>query len=163
MLHRNVHIRRLNPELSRRANYIDTARTGDRRHAFESGWSVCLESTIFSTYVRLRNDDSYERIIKRVLYDAGPAERIAARRLLGWLLKSVRPLKWHEIQGAAAYNPSNHSFDLQGGKLRKGAKRLCGSLVKVYEDDEIRLVHLSAKMYVLPKDSKSTQLTYRPS
>ncbi|KAF4311887.1 zinc finger protein [Botryosphaeria dothidea] len=94
----------------------------------------------------LNLDGIYERIIQRVLYDAGPAERIAARRLLGWLLKSIRPLKWHEIQGAAAYNPSKHSFDLQGGKLRKGAKRLCGSLVKVYEDGEIRLVHLSAKM-----------------
>lgn len=66
--------------------------------------------------------------------------------LLGWLLTAVRPLEWHEIQGAIAYDPSNHSFDLQGAKLRKGPKRLCGSLVELFDDGEIRLVHLSAKL-----------------
>ncbi|KAL0253341.1 hypothetical protein SLS55_010317 [Diplodia seriata] len=37
----------------------------------------------------------YERIVKRVLYDAALAERTAARMLLGWLLIALRPLKWY--------------------------------------------------------------------
>ncbi|KAL1615491.1 hypothetical protein SLS54_009023 [Diplodia seriata] len=90
----------------------------------------------------------YERIAKRVLYDAALAERTAARMLLGWLLVAVRPLKWHEVQGAIAYDQQSHSFDLDGSKLRKGPKRLCGSLVELFDDGEIRLVHLSAKLYL---------------
>ncbi|OMP84370.1 Vegetative incompatibility protein HET-E-1 [Diplodia seriata] len=103
----------------------------------------------------------YERIVKRVLYDAALAERAAARMLLGWLLTAVRPLKWHEVQGAIAYDQPSHTFDLQGSKLRKGPKRLCGSLVELFDDGEIRLVHLSAKLCVFKSSTITTQTLTR--
>lgn len=74
---------------------------------------------------------------------------MAAKRLLSWLVYAIRPLRWHEIQGAASYDPEDHSFDFEEGKFLKGPKKLCGSLVTIHEDAEVRLVHLTAKLYVI--------------
>ena len=106
----------------------------------------------------LTNFCSYERIVYRILYEAEPAESVAAKRLLGWLACAIRPLRWHEVQGATSYDVEDHTFDFEEGKFRKDPKRLCGSLVDMYADTEIRLVHLTAKLYVFEDTCRSPAL-----
>jgi len=73
---------------------------------------------------------------------------VAAKRLLGWLVCAIRPLRWHEVQGAASYDVEDHTFDFEERKFRKDPKGLCGSLVDMHADAEIRFVHLTAELYV---------------
>ena len=80
-----------------------------------------------------------------MLRESESAERDAAKRTLSWLVCATRPLKWYEIQGAASFDPDDHSFDFEDGKFRPQPKTLCGSLIEIGSGEEIRLVHLTAK------------------
>ena len=87
----------------------------------------------------------YERVVERIYRNENEAERGQAQKLLGWLVCSRRPLKWHEIQGAMSIDLELQTVDFEEGKLILDAEELCGSLVERFPGDRIELVHSTAK------------------
>jgi hypothetical protein len=73
------------------------------------------------------------------------------QQLLGLLVSSKRPIKWHEIQAAVSMDLESKTFDFDGLSFRVEAKDLCGSLVEIRPGGTVELVHSTAKRYV--KDS----------
>ena len=66
--------------------------------------------------------------------------------LLGWLVCTKRPLKWHEIQGAKSIDIGRRSVEMERRRFRVDSKDLCGSLVEIRGDGAVELVHLTAKL-----------------
>lgn len=89
---------------------------------------------------------SYDRNVRRVYNNPNISEVAEAKRLLSWVVCAKRPLKWPEVQGAISIDLEKEIVDIGQHKLRVGPKELCGSLVTVYEDGTIELVHSTAKM-----------------
>ena len=56
-----------------------------------------------------------------------------------------RALKWHEIQAAVSMNPEGQTIDFDERKLRVHIKDLCGSLIQLLPEDQVELVHSTAK------------------
>ncbi|KAH7044600.1 hypothetical protein B0J12DRAFT_603931 [Macrophomina phaseolina] len=69
-------------------------------------------------------------------------------KLLGWVVCSKRPLKWHEIQGAFSIDPETDDFN-PDGRLMDHPKDLCASLVEKRPDQSLDLVHSTAKKYLI--------------
>jgi hypothetical protein len=96
-------------------------------------------------------DAAYHRIVERIKQDLGNSIQYDhVESLLGWLVRSKRPLKWSEIQAALMVDldddTSNElSMDL---KLCDEPATLCGSLVQVLPGDRIELVHSTARTYL---------------
>ena len=89
---------------------------------------------------------SYDRILTRIL---GPNIRPKSRRdsiqkLLGWLACARRPLRWPEIQCAAALDLDNGTIS-HDREFREDCKNLCASLVNLSDDGTVSLVHSTAK------------------
>ncbi len=57
----------------------------------------------------------------------------------------MRPLKWHEIQGAASIDLARNEVDFKRLCVRLSIKELCGSLVHLDSQDNIELVHSTAR------------------
>jgi hypothetical protein len=57
----------------------------------------------------------------------------------------MRPLKWYEIQGAASIDLARKEVDFERLRVRVSIKDLCGSLVHVDSQDNIELVHSTAR------------------
>ncbi|KAK4220845.1 hypothetical protein QBC38DRAFT_493303 [Podospora fimiseda] len=96
--------------------------------------------------------DLYQRIVERLLL----TENFQAKdimKLLGQLACAKRPLKWYEVQGAAAIDLDNETVNFQ--KLPRGMKYthrdLCGPLVEMRsdEDQSLDFIHPSAREYLL--------------
>ena len=87
--------------------------------------------------------------MERLERDLGPDQFDYTLSLLGWLVKSKRPLKWSEIQVASSVNieherePGELNSDM---RLCDRTEELCGSLVQVLPGDRIELVHSTAKL-----------------
>jgi hypothetical protein len=79
-----------------------------------------------------------------------PLRQEAAKRLLGWMVCTKRPLSWHEIQGAASIDLDDSTIEYKNRCLRDEAKELCGSLVNVNASGTVVLVHSTAQKYVPP-------------
>lgn len=98
-------------------------------------------------YARNKTDHrhSYARIIVRISEKPAEAERKAALMLLGWVACAKRPLKWYEIQGLRSVDIEKQSVDFARRRFVIGPKDLCESLLEVYEDGSVELVHSTAK------------------
>lgn len=59
-----------------------------------------------------------------------------------------RTLWLHEIQGALSIRLDNMSIDLEGRKIRKHLKEICGPIVEVHKDGSVELIHHTAKTSV---------------
>ncbi|KAG9233941.1 hypothetical protein BJ875DRAFT_377537 [Amylocarpus encephaloides] len=98
---------------------------------------------------------AYSRILARIMGESSEAELKDTMLLLGWLVCAKRPLKWHEIQGAKAINLDDSAIEWDQRKLQVGSKDLCGSLVKIREDQTVELVHLTAKFFLIEEHHAS--------
>ncbi|KAK4159591.1 hypothetical protein QBC43DRAFT_326945 [Cladorrhinum sp. PSN259] len=95
-------------------------------------------------------EELYQRIIERLLAteDFQPKD---CMKLLGTLACARRPLKWYEVQGAAAVDLDGQTVDFR--KLPRGLKYshhdLCGPLVEMRSDQTLEFIHPSAREYLL--------------
>ncbi|GKU22967.1 unnamed protein product [Fusarium langsethiae] len=102
-------------------------------------------------------NQAYERIVERVIHAAGPSAQTSAKKILGWLVCSERPLRWREIQ-------SRFCIDVERGfcdpdDVRVGScKQLCSSLVDatdceifpgVKSEQTIAIIHETASKYLV--------------
>ncbi|KAL6886288.1 hypothetical protein HDV57DRAFT_383350 [Trichoderma longibrachiatum] len=79
----------------------------------------------------------------------GQAHWNMAKRLLGWLVCAKRPLKWHEMQSILSYDPDQQKVDFDNKMLRQDASKYLGSLVHVLEGGHMRIVHSTARSYII--------------
>ena len=76
----------------------------------------------------------YGRIIQRVINSAEPSAQASAKKVLGLLACSQRPLRWREIQSRFCINADEALCD--SDDLRADTcKQLCSSLVDTIECD----------------------------
>ncbi|GAB1314542.1 Zinc finger protein (Fragment) [Madurella fahalii] len=80
-----------------------------------------------------------------------------AKLLLGWLVCAKRPLKWHEMQSILSYDPVNQRVDFDNKMLRQNAKKYLGSLVHVLDGDHIRIIHSTARRYIVQNEHINEQ------
>jgi hypothetical protein len=91
-------------------------------------------------------DETYDRILKSI-YE-GDHEYVL--RMLYWLVGSERLLSSRELAEAIALNPEKECLDPAERLISpEETFDLCGSLVRVEEDDTIVLAHFSVKEYLL--------------
>jgi hypothetical protein len=79
------------------------------------------------------------------LLGASDACRSDSMKVFSWLVCAKRPLKWREIQCAAAVSFDEQTVDWDRGRFRVDSKDLCGSLVEVHSNDTVNLVHHTAR------------------
>lgn len=89
-------------------------------------------------------DLRYDRIIERVKVSLSGHEWDVAQKLLGWMTCAIRPLKWHEMQGAMSIDMDKSNVDFEGRQARRHALELCGSLV-IEHQNRLCLVHGTAR------------------
>jgi hypothetical protein len=87
----------------------------------------------------------YDRAASEIFHNRPPTEKMAARKILAWLICARQPLNWHEIQGAISISLEDNSVDFQGRQLWVHAKDICGSFVEVLPGGRLQLVHQSAR------------------
>ncbi|KAI1422036.1 hypothetical protein F5Y12DRAFT_800163 [Xylaria sp. FL1777] len=75
-----------------------------------------------------------------------------AKLLLGWLVCAKRPLKWHEMQSILSYDPVNQSIDFDNKMLRQNVRKYLGPLVHVLDNDHIRIIHSTARRYIVQNE-----------
>ncbi|KAL4918902.1 hypothetical protein BDW62DRAFT_180053 [Aspergillus aurantiobrunneus] len=95
-------------------------------------------------------DEAYTRIMERLKQDLIPEQLEYTRLLLGWLVRSKRPLKWTEIQLALSIDMGTldaNEVDMNL-KIRDEPLELCGSLVQVLKGNRIELVHSTARLFI---------------
>ncbi|PTB66815.1 hypothetical protein BBK36DRAFT_1198507 [Trichoderma citrinoviride] len=83
-----------------------------------------------------------------------------AKQLLGWLVCAKRPLKWHEMQSILSYVPDQQKVDFDNKMLRQDASKYLGSLVHVLEGGHIRIVHSTARSYIIQNQYINAQAVY---
>ena len=94
-------------------------------------------------------DETYDRILSSL--DEGDHEYVL--RMLHWLVDSERPFSVTELAEAIALNPNKDRLDpAERLIVPEEVFELCGSLVRVDEDEIIVLAHFSVKEYLLSGD-----------
>ncbi|KAL0931445.1 zinc finger protein [Colletotrichum truncatum] len=107
--------------------------------------------------------DMYGKLLgtlKDRLLKKGPAHWAKAKLLLGWLICAHRPLKWHEIQAILSFDPEAEVIDFDLKMIRADITDILGSLVQILPGDNIRLIHSTAKEYLVQTkdiDAKAVQ------
>jgi hypothetical protein len=102
------------------------------------------EAYVYAYHPRcLAKCSSYSRIMKR-LNTAGPTHA-QALKLLTWMVCAKRRMYWREVQCAVSIDIDEQTVDWDRKKLSVDSKELGGSLVEMYADDTIALVHHTAK------------------
>ncbi|KAL7942558.1 hypothetical protein V8C42DRAFT_331337 [Trichoderma barbatum] len=96
----------------------------------------------------------YEKLLgivkaKLLELSEGEAHWNMAKLLLGWLVCAKRPLKWHEMQSILSYVPTEQKVDFDNKMLRQDSNKYLGSLVHVLEGGHIRIVHSTARRYII--------------
>ncbi|KAI0894308.1 hypothetical protein F4806DRAFT_503618 [Annulohypoxylon nitens] len=94
-------------------------------------------------------DELYERIVRRVLDHSMESKPEITKRILSWISYSKRPLRWHEIQAVQSIDLEEPSINNENLRLVSGSKDVCSSLVEVYPDQTIQLVHPTLKKFLL--------------
>ena len=89
---------------------------------------------------------AYQRVIARIRKSNNENEWRAARRLLGWMCRALRPLKRHELQSGTAIHTKKGMID-QDLQLREPIEKLCGALISIV-DERITLIHRTAKEFI---------------
>ncbi|KAL7911755.1 hypothetical protein GGI35DRAFT_443548 [Trichoderma velutinum] len=82
----------------------------------------------------------------------GEAHWDMAKQLLGWLVCAKRPLKWHEMQSILSYDPKQQKVDFDNKMLRQDSHRYLGSLVHILDGGHIRIVHSTARKYIIQNE-----------
>ncbi|KAH8800405.1 hypothetical protein F5884DRAFT_863111 [Xylogone sp. PMI_703] len=102
-------------------------------------------------------DQAYARIVNKILRNPNPVQRQTARKLLGWITFSKRPMKWHEIQGATSINIAQREVNFEGRHMPDHIRDICGSLVEVLPGDRVQLVHTTARHYLVHEKFLNSQ------
>jgi hypothetical protein len=87
----------------------------------------------------------YARIVDRIFTDPSLVQRETAKKVLGWITFSKRPLKWHEIQGATCIDLQQRAANFEGHRMPGHIRDICGSLVEILPGDRVQLVHTTAR------------------
>ncbi|RYC95704.1 hypothetical protein BFJ63_vAg1517 [Fusarium oxysporum f. sp. narcissi] len=96
----------------------------------------------------------YERLLDSVknslMILPGGTERWERSKLLfGWLICAKRPLKWHEMQAILCFDADKLRIDFENDMLRQDMERYLGSIVHVLDGGHIRLIHSTARRYII--------------
>ncbi|RKK98844.1 hypothetical protein BFJ71_g6569 [Fusarium oxysporum] len=96
----------------------------------------------------------YERLLDSVknslMILPGGTERWERSKLLfGWLICAKRPLKWYEMQAILCFDPDKLRIDFENDMLRQDMERYLGSIVHVLDGGHIRLIHSTARRYII--------------
>ncbi|EFQ35377.1 uncharacterized protein GLRG_10521 [Colletotrichum graminicola M1.001] len=82
-----------------------------------------------------------------------------AKLLLGFLVCAHRTLKWHEIQAILAFDRARDTVDFDLNMIRtENVADFLGSLVQVLPGDNIRLIHSTAKKYLVNTEHINAEL-----
>jgi hypothetical protein len=87
----------------------------------------------------------YARIVDRIFTNPSLVQRETAKKVLGWIAFSKRPLKWHEIQGATCIDLQQRVVNFEGRQMPGHIRDICGSLVEILPGDRVQLVHTTAR------------------
>ena len=91
-------------------------------------------------------DETYDRIL--ISINEGDHEYVL--RMLHWLVGSERPLSFTELTEAIALNPDKDHLDpAERLMFPEEIFELCGSLIRMEEDQTVVLAHFSVKEYLL--------------
>ena len=91
-------------------------------------------------------DETYDRILASIAEE----DHEYVHRMLHWLVASERPLSAEELAEAIALNPAKDQLDLAERLIvPEEVFELCGSLIRVEEDQTVVLAHFSVKEYLL--------------
>ncbi|KAF1982684.1 hypothetical protein K402DRAFT_457189 [Aulographum hederae CBS 113979] len=91
-------------------------------------------------------DETYDRILKSI----DEADHKYVRRMLYWMIGSGRPLSLEELAEAIALNPDKDRLDVTERLLvPEEIFELCGSLIRVADDQTIVLAHFSVQEYLM--------------
>ncbi|OQU94466.1 NACHT domain-containing protein [Cladophialophora immunda] len=93
----------------------------------------------------------YASILRRLQGACKGQQKVQLQHILGWLTFSYRPLKVHELCDLVVFR-NHHSLN-DSTKLQKGVLDICKPLLEEHEDRTVRLVHFSAREYLLHKHS----------
>ncbi|KAH0491047.1 hypothetical protein TgHK011_002493 [Trichoderma gracile] len=107
----------------------------------------------------------YEKLLGNVQTELlslteGQAHWDMAKLLLGWLVCAKRPLNWHEMQSILSYDPDQQKVDFDNKMLRQDANKYLGSLVHILEGGHIRIVHSTARSYIIHNKYINAQAVY---
>lgn len=98
----------------------------------------------------------YEKLLgslkKRIEREKG-GDRVwqKSKLLLGWLVCAKRPLKWHEMQAILSFDAQRAEVDFDNLMLKDNVRKYLGSLVHVLDGDHIRLIHTTAREFIVSK------------
>jgi hypothetical protein len=103
----------------------------------------------------------YELILRRLSSKGNPWEHIMRRKLLLWVTLGVRPVKVSEMQYACVTIDGQKSFDPDGVVLPtvKQMIALCGPLLEVYGQNQLRFTHRTVKEFLLQPLDKLSELS----
>ncbi|RYP46658.1 hypothetical protein DL768_007171 [Monosporascus sp. mg162] len=113
--------------------------------------------------VELQNDvlptelkQAYARIMLRLFNRETPNKRDSRRAaslfILKWLVCAKRTVKWREIQAAKAVDIDSQTVDMERRRFRQDCKDLCGSMVEMFDDGSVDLVHTTAKFFLIEEN-----------
>jgi hypothetical protein len=100
----------------------------------------------------------YELILRRLGSKGNPWEHTMRRKLLLWVTLAARPIKVSEMQYACVTIEGRKSFNPDGVVLPtvKQMIALCGPLLEVYDQNQLRFTHRTVKEFLLqPLDKLS--------
>ncbi|RSL99877.1 hypothetical protein CDV31_012011 [Fusarium ambrosium] len=78
-----------------------------------------------------------------------------SKLLLGWLVCAKRPLKWHEMQAILSFDTQKAEVDFDNLMLKDNVRKYLGSLVHVLDGDHIRLIHTTAREFIVSNKYKN--------
>lgn len=94
----------------------------------------------------------YDRIVNRMKSKLSERNWNKTRQLLGWIVSAKRPLKMHELQAVLSIEwKKGEPIELTGktmnykNTLRVHITECCGSLVHMVGEDQVELVHHTAR------------------
>ncbi|CAI6242163.1 unnamed protein product [Periconia digitata] len=96
----------------------------------------------------LRLEDIYGKITRK-LFGRSDAIRSDSKKLLSLMICAKRPLKWREIQCAVSIDIDEEIVNWEENRFPVDSKDLCGSLVEIYSDGTVNLVHHTARRYLV--------------
>jgi hypothetical protein len=103
----------------------------------------------------------YELILQRLGSKGNPWEHTMRRKLLLWVTLGARPVKVPEMQYACVTIEGRKSFNPDGVVLPtvKQMIALCGPLLEVYDQNQLRFTHRTVKEFLLQPLDKLSELS----
>ncbi|KAH7359598.1 NACHT domain protein [Pyrenochaeta sp. MPI-SDFR-AT-0127] len=92
-------------------------------------------------------DDAYARVLQRINNLGSPIMRQKARKILGWIGSSTKPLTIHELEQALLVDPKNKDRQPKVTS-RLNLIHICGPIIEVV-DEYVQFVHFTAQEYFL--------------